>query len=200
MRILKLNDPPARKALAEMQRKLSVSGGAAPAESRKKTESVFGRALTPLESVRQIVADVRSEGDAAVFRYARLLDDVELSEADVRLPVAELSSAPGKVSQDFLRAARNAIERVRRFQEHIVQREPAKLTDGGRQIAAKCVPIRRVGAYVPGSSATLPSSVIMNCVPAQVAGVSEIALCTPPDASGKVCPEILACCHLLGIE
>jgi len=199
MRLVKLSDASAREAMREMQQKLSVTAGAVAPDSRAKTVEVFGEPLSPLESVRRIVADVRQEGDKAVFRYARLLDGVQLNEGNVRVPPAEISAARQKMSKSFLRAAEGAIERVRRFQEHVVRRGVVELVDGGRRLGVQYVPVRRVGAYVPGFSAKLPSSVIMNCVPAQAADVEEIALATPPDASGDVCPEILACCELLGM-
>jgi histidinol dehydrogenase len=200
MKILKLADAGARKAIARMREKLSVSAAAASVESRKRTIDVFGETLTPVESVRRIVADVRRQGDEAVLRYTKLLDGIELSAKDIRLSRGEISLSLKKVSKEFLDAARRAIDRVRRFQKHILLRKPSEMAAGGRRLGVKYVPVRRVGAYVPGFSAVLPSSVIMNCVPAQVAGVEEIALCTPPAASGEVCPEILACCGLLGMS
>ena len=200
MRIVRLSDVSTREVIKEMQKKLSISAGAETPDTRKKTIEVFGEALSPLESTRRIVNDVRRDGDEAVFRYTRLLDGFALDASTVRVSKEEMAAASRRMPEDFMRAARNAIQRVRRFQEHILNRAPAELTDGGRRLGVKYVAVRRVGAYVPGFSATLPSSVIMNCVPAQVAGVEEVALCTPPRASGEICPEILACCELLGIK
>ena len=200
MRIVRLSDASTREAIKEMQKKLSVSAGAETPDTRKKTIEVFGKALSPLESTRRIVNDVRRDGDEAVFRYTRLLDGFALDASTVRVSKEEIAAASRGMSEDFMCAVRNAVQRVRRFQEHILNRAPVELTDGGRRLGMKYVAIRRVGAYVPGFSATLPSSVIMNCVPAQVAGVEEIVLCTPPRASGEICPEILACCEALGIE
>lgn len=200
MRIIRLSDSSAGKAIAEMRKDLSVSAGALTPDSREKTIEVFGEPLSPLEAARRIVNDVRQEGDEAVFRYAKLLDGTELNRTNIRVPPGEISAALNDVPKDFVQAARNAIKRVRRFQEHILHADPPPLEDGGRQLWLKCMPVGRIGAYVPGFSATLPSSVIMNCVPAQAAGVGEIALCTPPAASGKICSEILACCQLLGID
>ena len=200
MRIIRLSDASARRAISEMQKKLSVSAGAVTPSSQKKTLEVFGKPLSPLESTRRIVDEVRRDGDEAVFRYTKLLDGVDLNAETVRVSPDEIAAAPKALPDAFLRAARAAIDNVRRFQEHILRHDPAALSAGGRQLGVRYVPIRRVGVHIPGFSATLPSSVIMSCVPAQAAGVREIALCTPPGASGKVCPEILACCDLLGID
>ena len=200
MKIVKFHTASATKRIAEMQRKLSFGAGAVTQDSRKKTIEVFGEPLSPLESVRRIVGDVRRDGDKAVFRYTKLLDGFELTEKNVRVSREEIAAAGREVSKSFLKAARNAIERVRRFQEHSLEHDPPELSDGGRRLAVTLLPIRRVGVHVPGFSAVLPSSLIMTCVPAQVAGVKEIALCSPPNAWGRVCPETLACCGLLGID
>ena len=200
MRIVNIADPSAREAIAELQQKLSINRGAEAVGSSEKTVQVFGSPLTPVEAVRRIVGDVRREGDAAVFRYSKLLDGFELNERNIRVSAEEIDAAENEVTPEFLAAAENAINRVGRFQENILVTPPPPIREKGRRLSLNYVPIRRIGVYVPGYSAKLPSSVIMNCVPAQVAGVREIALATPPDASGKVCPEILACCSLLGVN
>lgn len=200
MRVIRTDEADARETLRAMQAKLSVSAGAETPASRAKTVEVFGEAFSPIESVRRIVADVRREGDAAVFRYTRALDGVDLDATTVRVPTQEITRARSAVSEDFLRAASAAIANVRAFQEHILVRAPQDLASGGRRLGVRYVPMRRAGVHIPGFSATLPSSVIMTCVPAQVAGIEEIAVCTPPGATGAVCAEILACCALLEID
>jgi len=200
MRIVRHGEEEARKAIEAMQRKLSISFGATSPAGRKKTLEVFGEPLSPQECVRRIVDDVRREGDAAVFRYTKLFDGVELSAANVRVGTEEMAAGRQKVSEEFLRAAEGSIRNVRRYQEHILIKDPPALVEGGRTLGVRYTPLERAGLYVPGFSATLPSSVIMNSVPAQVAGVKQIALATPPRASGEICAEILACCGLLGID
>jgi histidinol dehydrogenase len=200
MRIVRYGDDEAREAIAAMQSKLSISFGATSPAGRQKTLEVFGEALSPQECVRRIVEDVRREGDAAVFRYTKLFDGVELSAKSVRVSAEEVAAGAKKVSKDFICAAENAIRNVRRYQQHILIKDPPALAVGGRTLGVRYTPVERAGAYVPGFSATLPSSVIMNCVPAQVAGVRQVALATPPRATGEICPEILACCGLLGID
>lgn len=200
MKIVKLGTASARKSIAEMRQKLSFGTAVVTQDSRRKTMQVFGEDLSPIESVRRIVSDVRREGDEAVFRYTKLLDGFELTGKNFRVSPDEIAAAGREVSKGFLKAAQKAIERVRRFQERILEKDPPELSDGGRRLSVKLLPVRRVGVHVPGFSAVLPSSVIMTCVPAQVAGVKEIALCSPPNASGKVCAETLACCGMLGVE
>jgi histidinol dehydrogenase len=200
VKIVKLGTASARKSIAEMQRKLSVHAGAVTKESRRKTIELFGEDLSPIESVRRIVGDVRRDGDKAVFRYAKLLDGFDLNEKNFRVSPDEIAAADREVSKEFLRAARKAVERVRRFQEHILEKDPPELSDGGKRLGMRLLPVRRVGVHVPGFSAVLPSSVIMTCVPAQVAGVKEITVCSPPNASGRVSAETLACCGMLGVE
>ena len=200
MKIVRFGTPSARKAIEQLQRRLSVGAGAVTPGMRRKTIEVFGRDLSPIESVRRIVDDVRREGDRAVFRYVRLLDGCRLSARNVRVPVREIAEATKRVPARFLAAARAAIRNVRRFQKHILGRAPADIIADGRRLGVRYVPIRRAGIHVPGFSAVLPSSAIMTIVPAQAAGVDQIAVCTPPRADGSVCPEILACCALLSID
>ncbi len=199
MKIVRFGTPSARKAIDDLKRRLSVGAGAVTPAMRRKTVQVFGKPLSPIESVRRIVADVRSEGDKAVFRYVRLLDGVRLTSGNVRVPEKEIAAAVKKVPAKFLRAARAAIANVRRFQRNILGRAPKDLVVGGRRTGVRFVAVARAGVHVPGFSAVLPSSAIMTVVPAQAAGVSQIAVCTPPRADGTVCPEILACCALMGI-
>ncbi|HUU43738.1 MAG TPA: histidinol dehydrogenase, partial [Planctomycetota bacterium] len=199
MRIIELKDDASRELLREMQAKLAVGAGATTPDAGGKTVEIFGEALSPQAVTARIIEDVRREGDAAVFRYTRAFDGFALSATNLRVSAEEVAEARQSVSAAFVRAAEAAIANVRRFQESILVKTPAELTAGGRRLGVRYVPVRRVGVHVPGFSAPLPSSVIMNCVPAQVAGVEEIAVATPPQTSGKVAPETLACCHLLGI-
>ncbi|HUV38099.1 MAG TPA: histidinol dehydrogenase, partial [Planctomycetota bacterium] len=178
MRIIELKDDASRELLREMQAKLAVGAGATTPDAGGKTVEIFGEALSPQAVTARIIEDVRREGDAAVFRYTRAFDGFALSATNLRVSAEEVAEARQSVSAAFVRAAEAAIANVRRFQESILVKTPAELTAGGRRLGVRYVPVRRVGVHVPGFSAPLPSSVIMNCVPAQVAGVEEIAVAT----------------------
>jgi len=161
-------------------------------------KQLFGAPLTPDEAVRQILREIRSEGDDALRRWSMLLDG--LDKADFRVPLSEIRAAEGKISDETTQALTESIERIRRF----YSQQPLSswsFQEGAGSLGQLVRPIRRVGIYVPGGTAPLPSSVLMSAVPAQAAGVKEIVLMVPPEkGTGKIAPVILAAADLLGIE
>jgi histidinol dehydrogenase len=133
-----------------------------------------------MNDVAAIIDDVRHRGDAALIEYAARFDGVMLQQSELRVDEEKLREAAGHVDNDLLTALREAIVNVRRFHEH--QRE-ASWQFGpveGVRLGQRITPISKAGLYVPGGTASYPSSVIMNVVPAQVAGVERIIVATPP--------------------
>lgn len=161
-------------------------------------KQLFGAPLTPDEAVRQILREIRSDGDNALRRWSSLLDS--LDKADFRVPLSEIRAAKRKISDETTQALKESIERIRRF----YSQQPLSswsFQEGAGFLGQLVRPIRRVGIYVPGGTAPLPSSVLMSAVPAQAAGVKEIVLVVPPEkGTGKIAPVILAAADLLGIE
>ena len=154
---------------------------------------LFGRPITPPEAVAAILREVQAEGDAALRRWSQRLDG--FSGRDFRLPQTKLAQAFHSLDADLRAALELAAERIRAFH----QRQPivSWSTEGlGGRLGQRVTPIDRVGVYVPGGSAPLPSSLLMAVIPAQVAGVPQIAVCTPPNPH----PAILAAAHLCGLE
>ncbi len=149
----------------------------------------FGPGVTPPEAVRRILQSVRQEGDAALRRWTRELDRADLT--DFRLPRASLEAALSTLPADLTQALRAAAQRIRAF--HARQPLPSWEADG---LGQRFSPIQRVGVYVPGGSAPLPSSLLMSVIPAQVAGVEEIIVCTPPNPH----PAILAAAAICGLD
>jgi histidinol dehydrogenase len=149
--------------------------------------------------VRDIIAQVASEGDAAAVRLAAKLDGAKLSSGALGVPPEELARAHASIDQTLLGLMREAISNIRAYQEHILVRAPAPLVRGGRTLGVRYTPLDRVAVYVPGGQALYPSSVLMTAVPAQVAGVREIALFTPA-TGGAIHPLALALAHELGIR
>jgi len=150
--------------------------------------------------VRDLVADVAARGDAAVADAARRFDGTEAAPAAWRATAAELTAAERALDPELRAALADAIERVRAF--HQAQR-PADLVWSGRpgaRLVQRFVPLRRAGVYAPGGRAAYPSSVVMNVVPAQAAGVDGIALATPPGPGGRGHPAVLAAAKLLGVD
>jgi len=149
--------------------------------------------------VREIIADVAERGERAVAEWTERLDKLAVPPEEVRVPPERIRAAHAAADGEFLALARRAIANIRRYQEHIKVVAPAELVDGGRQLGVRYTPIDRVGLYVPGGAAMYPSTMLMTAVPAQVAGVGQIAIASPPTAEG-VNEMTLALAGELGIE
>ncbi len=146
-----------------------------------------------LEAVRGVIADVRRRGDAALMELTERYDGARLDT--VRVPERDIKAAAAAAPQGLLDAMHEAAARIRAFAEH--QRiAPWKATIGGATVGGTVQPLGRAGIYVPGGRAAYPSSVLMCAVPASVAGVAEVALCTPPAANGSVPAPTLAAAHV----
>jgi histidinol dehydrogenase len=154
---------------------------------------VHGPGTTPAQAVARILAAVRDEGDAALRRWTELFDKVRLD--DFAVPPARIAAAAAELPDELMAAMRLAAARIRAFHER--QPLPNWTTDAlGGTLGQRATPVRRVGVYVPGGSAPLFSSLLMSAIPAQVAGVQEIMVCTPPNPH----PAILAAAQLIGVE
>ena len=153
-----------------------------------------------LDVVRPIVTDVAKRGEPAVLDHGERLDGVRPKH--LRVPASEIAEALVNLDPDVRRALEVAIERVRRV--HADQVRPDHTTEvvPGGTVTMRWIPVDRVGLYVPGGQAVYPSSVVMNVVPAQIAGVGSLAVASPPQAEfgGLPHPTILAACALLGID
>ena len=149
---------------------------------------------TAADNVRQIVADIAVRGDTALIDYTEKFDKIKFTAAQIRVSPDELKKAHSQIDNALLASLRKAINNVRKYQSDIF------IANKPYSSGIRYTPIRRVGVCVPGASAPLPSTVIMTAVPAQVAGVKEIAVISPPRCQGSIHPVILAVCHELGIE
>ena len=148
--------------------------------------------------VSDIIADVRRCGDEALFKYAKKFDKAELSSLEVSAD--EIESAFDDVEDEYIEIIKEAAENIRTYHEK-QKREGFRLEkDGGIVLGQKITPLARVGLYVPGGTASYPSSVLMNCIPAKIAGVKEIVMTTPPSADGKVNSSILVAAKIAGVE
>jgi histidinol dehydrogenase len=145
------------------------------------------------ETVRKIVADVAARGDAAVAEYTERFDKVKLSASEFRVPADDLKAAHASLDTALLATLRKSIANVRKYQSEIFI--GTKNTHPG----IRYTPLKRAACCIPGASAPLPSTVIMTAVPAQVAGVKEIVILSPPRYEGSIHPVILGLCYELGI-
>jgi histidinol dehydrogenase len=152
----------------------------------------------PLESVREILAAVRVRGDAAVRELTERFDGcaVDTLRVDRSRLAAALAAAPPAL-RDALTFAR---DRIREYHERQVGERPVVLDHDGIALSELVLPVARAGLYVPGGRAAYPSTVLMTAIPAQVAGVGELALCVPPDAHGEIADATLAAAALVGID
>ena len=149
--------------------------------------------------VRDIIADVGSGGEAAVADLTRRIDNVEVPPEEIRVPAERIRAAHAAADTALLALARRAIANIRQYQEHIKVVAPADLVRGGRRLGVRYTPVDRVGVYVPGWKAIYPSSILMAVVPAQVAGVKEIAIAAPPTETA-INETTLALAGELGID
>jgi len=164
-----------------------------PPSVMERTQATFGPGVTPSQAVTQIIASVMEDGDQALKHWSALLDRVELET--FLIPAHDLEGAYKSLPIELRKAMANAAERIRLFHEK--QPIPSwETTSMGGRLGQRLTSIERVGVYVPGGTAPLPSSLLMSVIPAQVAGVSRILVCTPP----KPHPSILAAAHLCGLQ
>ena len=148
--------------------------------------------------VSEIIEKVKNEGDSALYFYAEKFDRVKLSSLEVSK--AEIDEAVAQVDKEFLAVLKRAAENIRAFHKE-QKREGFELKrQEGVIVGQKIIPVERAGLYVPGGTAAYPSTVLMDAIPAKIAGVEEVAIVTPPDKEGKVNPVILAAAAVAGVD
>ena len=168
-------------------------------EGRARTIAAFGEPLTPVQVVERICADVATRGLAAVFDYTRRLDGVALEPGTVRVSRAELESAYESADAGYLQTLENVRANILAYQRAILNHDVRIEPTLGIELGVRYVPLRRVGVCIPGGAAAYPSTLLMTVVPAQAAGVAEIAVVAPPTRFGGYNTDLLAACHALGV-
>ena len=164
-------------------------------------KDIFARAVPTVnvaDVVREIIADVRANGDAALFALEKKFDRAELS--DLAVSPAEITAAVAEVEPEFLEILRRAAENIRKFHEKQKRNSFIINDTPGVVIGQKVIPVDRAGLYVPGGTAAYPSTVLMDAIPAKIAGVPEVVMVTPPRADGSVNPAILAAAYVAGVD
>jgi len=161
-------------------------------------ERIFGAALAPDEVVARILDDVRHRGDTAVLEYSERISGVRVG--DLRVSEAEMDAAWERTPPELCDALRIAAERIRVFHEKQYKQSWIDWDADGGALGQIVRPLERVGVYAPGGRAPYPSSVIMAVVPARVAGVTEVVVASPPDASGNVADVVLAAARIAGVD
>jgi len=151
-------------------------------------------------AVAEIIKNVKERKDEALIEYSRKFDGAVLTPETIEVPKKELDSALDLISPDLLRVTEKAAANIRAYHEKQLENSWFTAGDNGIFLGQKITPLSRVGVYAPAGSAPLPSTVLMDVIPAKVAGVDEIILCSPPGNNGKVDPLILACAKLAGVD
>ncbi len=151
------------------------------------------------ETVSRIIGDVRKNGDSALFRWTRELDALSLTSKTVRVSSARMKSAEKDVPPKLKAAMRTAFKNIKKFHRAQVEKSWSMKTGKSSRVGQLIRPLARVGLYVPGGTASYPSSVLMNAVPAMVAGVKEIIVCSPAPG-GELNPAVLYSASLCGIR
>ncbi|MGH7815101.1 MAG: histidinol dehydrogenase [Candidatus Binataceae bacterium] len=183
-----------------MRPKLLKSGGAEFREFMAAMAARRGGRDNGVDSaVSRILEAVRKRGDRALIDLTFELDNVRLTPRTLRVSAAELRAAPGKIAREDLRALKLAARRIADFHRRTMEKSFVYRDKAGMRLGQIASPLRRVGIYVPGGLAAYPSSVLMNAIPARVAGVEEIAMVSPP-APGGDRPAVLAAAAIAGVD
>ena len=165
------------------------------------SEEIFARVeptVNVSDIVTDIIANVRKRGDAALYEYCEKFDNAKLTALQVS--PAEIEEAVAQVSPRFLEILEKAAANIRKFHEKQVRNSFIINDESGIVMGQKVIPVDRAGLYVPGGTAAYPSTVLMDAIPAKIAGVGQVVMVTPPSSDGKVNPVILAAAKIAGID
>lgn len=170
-------------------------------EGGLKAEDIFDRTEeknTVGEIVADIIANVRKNGDKALREYSAKFDGAELDSLEVS--AEEIDAAFAALEPDFIAIIEEAAENIREFHRHQIRTGFVITPRDGVVLGQRVIPLERVGLYVPGGTASYPSSVLMNCIPAKLAGCDEIVMVTPPSKDGSIKPAILVAAKIAGVD
>lgn len=162
---------------------------------------IFARSVPETDvagTVAEIIESVRKNGDAALFAYCEKFDKAKLSSLVVSKE--EIDEALSLVEPEFLEILKKVAQNIRKFHSHQVRNSFIINDEEGIVTGQKVIPLDKVGLYVPGGTAAYPSTVLMDAIPAKIAGCPEVVMVTPPTKEGKVNPAILAAAHVAGID
>jgi histidinol dehydrogenase len=190
----------ARAFLESLRQSLSPRGDIVSPRGRELTEKVFGEALAPVAVVDRILAEIREAGLPALLKFTEALDGARLTPATLRVTPEEMAEAAASADSEYLATIDRVRANVLAFQRSILHHDSKPLTTIDGSIWLRYRPLRRVGVCIPGGAAAYPSSLIMTVVPAQAAGVNEIAVVVPPTPFGGYNRDLLAACHVLGVK
>ena len=198
MRIINSNDVEFDN-VAKLLNKKSFDEVELSPKIREANKKIFGADLTAIEIVHRIVDDVRQKGDSAVIEYTKKIDGIELSIEDFIVKQSEFEEAEKNVDSKIVESLKRAAENIKRFHQEQLPKSWITYREHGSILGQAIVPLDRVGIYVPGGTAAYPSSVLMNAIPAKVAGVNEIIMMSPTK-TGKLNPYVLIAAKIAGVD
>ena len=152
------------------------------------------------KTVNDIIKEVREKGDEALFQYTLKFDKCEITAQNIRVTEEEIEKAYGLVDSEFIEVMKRSAENITKFHRHQLHNSWFVPEENGTILGQKITPVAVSGVYVPGGKAAYPSSVLMNVLPAKVAGVPRIIMTTPPGADGEVNPGTLVAAHIAGVD
>jgi histidinol dehydrogenase len=173
---------------------------ALPPDWFKRQKADEKAALEVENNVKEIIKQVRENGDNALVKYALKFDKAELTLRTLRVYKEEIKEAYTKTSREQISALKFMIDRVNTFQKQLLTQTDVKTLGDGISVQTVLRPIESVGCYVPGGQAAYPSTLVMTAVPAKVAGVPRIVVCSPSDARGRVNPLVLVASDMCGVD
>lgn len=166
---------------------------------RESNKKLFDRDMSAAEIVDMIVSDVRRNGDEAVMKYTKLIDRADFTPEQFLVSEEEFAEAEVQADPNVVESLKKSIANVRRYHEEQKPNSWMTYREKGSLLGQSIIPLDRVGIYVPGGTAAYPSSVVMNAVPASVAGVGEIIMMCPP-RDGKINPYVLLAAKYIGVK
>lgn len=172
-------------------------------QTQKKLQREFGQSFNPdvFKKVNRILSEVRQRGDVAIRRYTREFDGIDLPLKRIQVSQSDINRAFEKIQVQFVPILRQISENVKEYYEKDLKQSYEIEARDGIYLAKRFQPLERVGVYIPGGTAPLVSTVYMTVIPAKVAGVMEIVICTPPNRdTGEIDANILAVANLLGVN
>ncbi|MBX3092883.1 MAG: histidinol dehydrogenase, partial [Cryobacterium sp.] len=188
--------------LARLRDKLSPRGDVVSEAGRRRTIELFGESLTPQQVVARICSEVEQGGLPVVLNYTERLDGKRLTAETVRVSAEEFTAAHAAADPQYLATIRRIRDHIAEFQHAVLPADASVIreSDGARvELRQRHLPLKRVGICVPGGAAAYPSTLLMTAVPAQVAGVKQIAVVVPPTEFGGYNTDLLAACQEIGV-
>jgi histidinol dehydrogenase len=200
LRWIRCAEPQAARQLAELRQQLTLQADIVSPRGRQLTQAVFGEALPPARVVERICADVRVRGLEALLYYTEKLDGARLDSTTLRVAPRELAEAHKAAEPAFLQTLRRVRHNILNFQLGLLHSDAVLTVPGSHELRLRYRPVNRVGVCIPGGAAAYPSTLLMTVIPAQAAGVPEIAVVMPPTPSGAYNRDLLATCYELGVR